>query len=141
MRPLHHTLVATTMYYTVIHGKASLCIEVSLYCNTCRPSFTQHPARKIQKLDGDKPKKQKHSKLTSSALVDSKLGKEPGQHDTALHKVKGDPPDRFWASVEPYCADITHSDIHILQEGIRSVSGEWALIGIVKPCILLCIVL
>ena len=88
----------------------------------CRPSFTQPPARKMQKLDGDKPKKMKH-KLTSSTSAESKLGKEPGQQDSALHKVKGDAPDRFWASVEPYCADITNADIHMLQEGIRNVSS------------------
>ena len=37
-------------------------------------------------------------------------------------KVKGDAPDRFWASVEPYYADITDADVRMLQEGIRSVS-------------------
>ncbi len=36
-------------------------------------------------------------------------------------KVKGDAPDKFWASVEPYCADITDNDIALLQEGMRNV--------------------
>ena len=39
-----------------------------------------------------------------------------------MPKAKGDTPDRFWASVEPYCADITEVDLKVLQEGIRSVS-------------------
>ena len=39
-----------------------------------------------------------------------------------MPKAKGDTLDRFWASVEPYCADITETDLKVLQEGIRSVS-------------------
>ena len=31
-------------------------------------------------------------------------------------RIKGDAPDRFWASVEPYCADITESDLTLLKE-------------------------
>ena len=34
---------------------------------------------------------------------------------------KGDAPDRFWATVEPYCADITEADISLLQEDIKNV--------------------
>ena len=37
-------------------------------------------------------------------------------------KLRGDAPDRFWSSVEPYTSDITESDICMLQEGISSVS-------------------
>lgn len=94
-----------------------------------RPSFTQPPARKLQKLDvGNKPKKSKHSKLStslpssSSSSLDSKVAKEPGQQDTSLIKVKGDTPDRFWTSVEPYCADITEADLLALQEDTENVS-------------------
>ena len=34
---------------------------------------------------------------------------------------KGDVPDRFWATVEPYCADITDADIKLLQEDLKNV--------------------
>jgi len=37
-------------------------------------------------------------------------------------KGKGDGPDRFWSTVEPYFADITESDINTLQETIDGVS-------------------
>ena len=51
------------------------------------------------------------------------------------YRGKGDAPDRFWAAVEPYCADITEADIHLLQEDLKSVSsgravpvsGNWVL--------------
>ena len=43
-------------------------------------------------------------------------------------KAKGDAPDRFWASVEPYCADITDSDLKMLQEGIRNVREKECLV-------------
>ena len=33
-----------------------------------------------------------------------------------LRRIKGDAPDRFWASVEPYCADITENDLALLKE-------------------------
>ena len=104
-------------------------------------SFSQPPARKIQKIDSggsglgvDKPsKKQKQSKLalsSSSSSLDTKMGKEPGKHqqqpqqqqDTSLLKLKTEGPDRFWSTVEPYCADITQADIDMLEDGIRSVS-------------------
>lgn len=55
-------------------------------------------------------------------MLDSKVAKEPGQQDTSLIKVKGDTPDRFWTSVEPYCADITEADLLALQEDTENVS-------------------
>ena len=41
--------------------------------------------------------------------------------DHALLKQKGDALDRFWASIEPYCADITQAEVTMLEEGIKSV--------------------
>ena len=41
--------------------------------------------------------------------------------DHALIKAKGDVLDRFWASVEPYCADITETELNMLEEGMKSV--------------------
>ena len=45
----------------------------------------------------------------------------PTEH--ALVKAKGDVLDRFWASVEPYCADITDTEINMLEEGMKSVNA------------------
>lgn len=33
---------------------------------------------------------------------------------------KNDAVDRFWASVEPYCGDITNDDIKLLEELLKS---------------------
>ena len=45
-----------------------------------------------------------------------------------LSRGKGDAPDRFWATVEPYCTDITEADISLLQEDIKSVRTPSALV-------------
>lgn len=89
----------------------------------------------MQKLEGasgsggEKPsKKHKHSKPSSSSSLEAKVGKEPQQQlqqqqqlqDSPLLKMKGD--DKFWSTVDPYCADIAQSDIVLLEEGIKSVS-------------------
>ena len=87
----------------------------------CRPSYTQPPMRKLQKLEGtDKPKK---SKLTKQFAADPKAVGDESM------KGKGDGPDRFWSTVEPYFADITESDIHILQETIDGVSMDRVGLG------------
>ena len=38
-----------------------------------------------------------------------------------FHRGKGDAPDRFWATVEPYCADITEADVSLLLEDAKNV--------------------
>ena len=37
---------------------------------------------------------------------------------------KGDAPDRFWATVEPYCADITEADVSLLLEDVKTVRSR-----------------
>lgn len=121
-------------------------------------SFAQPSDRKKPKLDSvgpgtgvDKPqKKQKHPKLavpsssSSSSSLEAKVGKEPGKHqlqqqqqlqqqDTSLLKLKGEGPDRFWCTVEPYCVDITQSDIDMLEEGIKSYDNMEELFQVPPP--------
>lgn len=38
--------------------------------------------------------------------------------------IRNDAPDRFWASVEPYCADITQDDIKALDDLIRTSEDD-----------------
>ncbi|XP_071815339.1 transcriptional adapter 3-like isoform X2 [Apostichopus japonicus] len=38
--------------------------------------------------------------------------------------IRNDAPDRFWASVEPYCADITQDDIKALDDLIRTSDDD-----------------
>ncbi|XP_077990041.1 transcriptional adapter 3-like isoform X2 [Glandiceps talaboti] len=37
---------------------------------------------------------------------------------------KNDAPNRFWASVEPYCADVTNEDLKVLEEFMKSNEDE-----------------
>uniref|UniRef100_A0A3P9MN73 Transcriptional adaptor 3 (NGG1 homolog, yeast)-like n=1 Tax=Oryzias latipes TaxID=8090 RepID=A0A3P9MN73_ORYLA len=37
---------------------------------------------------------------------------------------KNDAPNRFWASVEPYCADITNEEIRLLEELLKPLEDE-----------------
>ncbi|MEQ2205132.1 transcriptional adaptor 3, partial [Xenoophorus captivus] len=37
---------------------------------------------------------------------------------------KNDAPNRFWASVEPYCADITNEEIRLLEELLKPPEDE-----------------
>lgn len=84
-----------------------------------------------------KPKKQK---------LDSKVGHTPGPgpgrsktknlqakvHGYELTEEsqeiprtpKNDAPNRFWASVEPYCADITNEEIRVLEELLKAPDDE-----------------
>ena len=101
-------------------GKVCVCAHVT-FVPTLRPSISRPPERKIPKFEGDK-QKLKHSKPVTSGIQPKEAGKEQGLQDISIHKTKGDAPDRFWASVEPYCAPITESDLQMLQDGIRSVS-------------------
>lgn len=38
--------------------------------------------------------------------------------------IRNDAPDRFWASVDPYCADITQDDIKALDDLIRTSDDD-----------------
>ena len=52
----------------------------------------------------------------------------------SIYRSKGDAPDRFWTAVEPYCADITDGDIHLLQEDLKNVRS-------VCVCVCVCVCL
>ena len=67
-----------------------------------------------------KKSKSQSTEVQSSASEDH-THSAPADH--ALMKAKGDVLDRFWASVEPYCADITETEINMLEEGMKSVSA------------------
>ena len=69
---------------------------------------------KKQKLE------EKHKKLKSKKSHD--LLAQQSEMSAPTSMKKGDAPDRFWASVEPYCADITDNDLKLLQEETMNVS-------------------
>ena len=59
-------------------------------------------------------------------------GEEPTTVEYSTPKVKGDAPDRFWASVEPYCADISETEIRLLQDGLRNVRNAPCTYSIIR---------
>lgn len=71
-----------------------------------------------QKIDdkafGQKAKGYKKSSGTRTDYFEA-------EDDTTTVKSKAaDAPNRFWAMVEPYCADITMDDIRYLEESIKA---------------------
>ena len=71
----------------------------------------------------DAPPPKKQQRVESENTQNFRRGTRRGAHwSTACPRQRGDTPDRFWASVEPYCADITEAHLKVLQEGIRCVS-------------------
>ncbi len=73
-------------------------------------------------------KKVKVEEISKIKKVKSKKSQNEFPTPSETVKVKGDAPDRFWASVEPYCADLTENDLKLLQEGIRNVRTLYACV-------------
>lgn len=49
---------------------------------------------------------------------------EPLSEPIPPRVIRNDAPDRFWASVEPYCAEITQEDIKALDELIKTSEDD-----------------
>ena len=93
-----------------------------------RSQVSESQLSKKPRLEVEKSKKVKSmskKSKTQSMEVQSSVA-EDHTHSTPVDhahlKAKGDVLDRFWASVEPYCADITETELNMLEEGIKSVS-------------------
>lgn len=94
---------------------------------TQRSQISESQLSKKPRLEIEKCKKVKSmskKSKTQSMEVQSTTSEDhthsaPADH--ALTKAKGDVLDRFWASVEPYCADITETELNMLEEGMKSV--------------------
>ncbi|XP_064390478.1 transcriptional adapter 3-A-like isoform X2 [Halichondria panicea] len=88
--------------------------------------------RKRKHSDGDSRsqrsdtplKKLKVEEVSKTKKIKSKKSQNDFPTPSDPVKVKGDAPDRFWASVEPYCADLTETDLKLLQEGIRNENDD-----------------
>ncbi|KAJ7998991.1 hypothetical protein DPEC_G00210750 [Dallia pectoralis] len=87
---------------------------------------SRHKPKK-QKLDGKgshgpgpgpgRPK----SKNVQPKVQEYELSEDP---QDIPRNPKNDAPNRFWASVEPYCADITNEEIRVLEELLKSPDDE-----------------
>ncbi|KAJ0023242.1 hypothetical protein NQD34_003141 [Periophthalmus magnuspinnatus] len=91
------------------------------------PAATSRHKPKKQKLDGKgshapgpgpgRPK----SKNIQPKVPEYEFTEEPQD----IPRVpKNDAPNRFWASVEPYCADITNEEIRLLEELLKPPEDE-----------------
>ena len=93
--------------------------------STTQRSVSEATLTKKPRLELDKCKKvkllSKKSKSQSVEVPSTVSEDHTPSVDHTLVKQKGDVLDRFWASVEPYCADITEADLTMLQEGMKSV--------------------
>ena len=114
-----------------------LCIDHSIFRRkhsdtgealSQRSQISESQLSKKPRLELDKCKKVKSMSKKSksqSTEVQSSVSEDHTHSataaDHALLKAKGDVLDRFWASVEPYCADITDTELNMLQEGMKSV--------------------
>ncbi|MGH0178574.1 UNVERIFIED_CONTAM: hypothetical protein FKN15_077865 [Acipenser sinensis] len=88
---------------------------------------TKHGKPKKQRLDGKgshgtgpgpgRPK----SKNLQPKIQEYEFTEEPLD---APRIPKNDAPNRFWASVEPYCADITSEEIRVLEELLKPPEDE-----------------
>ncbi|XP_010880132.2 transcriptional adapter 3 [Esox lucius] len=87
---------------------------------------SRHKPKK-QKLDGKgshgpgpgpgRPK----SKNVQPKVQEYELSEDP---QDIPRNPKNDAPNRFWASVEPYCADITNEEIRVLEELLKPPDDE-----------------
>ena len=92
-----------------------------------RAQISENQLMKKPRLELEKCKRVKSmSKKSKSQSIEMSSALSEDQTPTTdstggLLKPKGDALDRFWASIEPYCADITENELTMLQEGMRSV--------------------
>jgi transcriptional adapter 3 len=80
---------------------------------------------KRQKADPEPtPPPSRHTKKNKTHPTEAAIEPHSSKHKS---KGKGDAPDRFWAAVEPYCADITETDVRLLQEDLKNTEEEEVL--------------
>jgi len=51
-------------------------------------------------------------------ITDGLMEEIPHQESLRASTVKNDTPNKFWASVEPYCAPFTDDDLKVLSDWI-----------------------
>lgn len=84
-----------------------------------RPSASTTSKR--QKTEQEPTPPPRHTKKNKTHPTEANIEPHSSKYKS---KGKGDVPDRFWATVEPYCADITDADIKLLQEDLKNTEDE-----------------
>ena len=95
-------------------------LEILNSLKRCKPTSGDERGSKKQKLDD------KTAVLAQKVKGNKKSSNIKGDYfeqDEEISTIKSkaiDAPNRFWATVEPYCADITLDDLKFLEESIKS---------------------
>ena len=85
-----------------------------------KPGGSDERPQKKQKVEDHSKTGQLKTKNKSTSKPDSQA--EPEVY-VSKPKASSDAPNKFWASVEPYCSDITSDDLKVLED-IISVADE-----------------
>ena len=95
-----------------------LLTNVSSGKKSGKSSIDERPSKK-QRIDEAKSGKVK-------GKISNKVPKAEPDPEVYVSKPKpsADVPNKFWAAVEPYCADITSDDLKVLEDICNSVSEE-----------------
>ncbi|KAH9283869.1 Transcriptional adapter 3 [Echinococcus granulosus] len=88
---------------------------LSLIFSSQRKQQLQQPSQQKGESREVLPDKKNKSKYTSKSPTTGRLGPVTSPHDI---------PNRFWALMEPYCADITESNISYLEGILKSYVEE-----------------
>ena len=99
-------------------------LEILNSLKRCKPSSGDERGSKKQKLDEKLPTVQTQvtqQKLKGSKKSSTAKNQDEGEEEVVTLKSKSsDAPNRFWATVEPYCADITLEDLKYLEDSIKA---------------------
>ena len=104
-------------------------LEILNSLKRCKPSFVDERASKKQKLDEKVGivQAQANQKLKGNKKSSSSKNQDVFEIDDEVSTLKSkssDTPNRFWATVEPYCADITMEDLKFLEDSIKASEEE-----------------
>lgn len=94
-------------------------LEILNSLKRCKPTSSDDRGSKKQKLDekgNSLAQKLKGNKKSNSKNQDYF---DPDEESSTLKSKSADAPNRFWATVEPYCTDITLEDLKFLEDLIK----------------------
>ena len=100
-------------------------LEILNSLKRCKPTSGDERGSKKQKLEEKPPtiQAQATQKLKGNKKSSTVKNQDIFETDDEVSTLKAkssDTPNRFWATVEPYCADITLEDLKFLEDSIKA---------------------
>lgn len=101
-------------------------LEILMSLKRCNSTLVEERGNKRQKVDEKVPinipaqSAQKLKGNKKSSTLKNQDTYETEEEVNALTSKSSDTPNRFWATVEPYCADITLDDLKFLEDSIKA---------------------